>query len=130
MDRPPNRQVRWQQTELRVCQQTARPVPGHRVQVRTNTWDETSNVYYTNIYIKYTMSDPRMEVCFHPFKHPCLIFHERPGHRVEVQTPEVRRARFIGNRFAHGLPLLIAALSWHFTNIWILTRHMLEVQAS
>ena len=52
------------------------------------------------------MSDPRTEVCFHPFKHPCLIFHERPGHRVEVQTPEVRRARFIGNRFAHRSPFV------------------------
>ena len=52
------------------------------------------------------MSDPRTEVCFHPFKHPCLIFHERPGHRVEVQTPEVRRTRFIGNRFAHRSPFV------------------------
>ena len=58
------------------------------------------------IYIQYTMSDPRTEVCFHPFKHPCLIFHERAGHRVKVHTPEVRGARFIGNRFAHRSPFV------------------------
>ena len=52
------------------------------------------------------MSDPRTEVCFHPFKHPCLIFHERADHRVKVHTPEVRGARFIGNRFAHRSPFV------------------------